>query len=159
MREQLSADFLLLQNNTRWDGLKAWTPFLGFGWSSRFPQGALVPDPTVAIRDALPVVFNKKGEISARSFLDRLAQEVPVLDGGTYRTEVEQHLREGPESSWSPLSGIVSTSTSRAIMRLVKRGILSAENRSDAPERVRLAGRNKTEIEVFSHFRLNTMTS
>lgn len=143
------------KNNTRWNGLKAWTPFLGFGWTGKFPRsGTLIVDPTDAIRDALPEVFGKRETLEADGFLVALADALPVLDGGRYRRQVEEKLREhaGADAWVSPPIGQLSTSLSRALMRLVGEGTLRSKKRADAPERVRLTGRNRAVIGEYSHF-------
>jgi hypothetical protein len=70
-------------NDTRWAGFAAWAPFLGFGWSA--VSRPLVLDPTQAIRHQLPQIFGEETELTQRQFFDRLAERLPVLDGGAYR--------------------------------------------------------------------------
>ena len=85
-------DSMFGRNNTRWDGLKDWAPYLGFAWSSKFPKaGSLIIDPTVAVQDALPSIF-EKNTLSPDEFLQSLANEVPVLDQGEYRKNGEEKL-------------------------------------------------------------------
>lgn len=145
------------QNNTRWNGLKAWTPYFGFGWTGKFPKaGTLITDPAVAIRDALPSIFGRRSTLPADEFLDGLSNGLPVLDGGVYRQAVEAKLREHQGSdAWAPPpAGQLSTATSRAILRLISNGALVGEKRADAPQRVRLTGRNRLVVEEYSHLSL-----
>lgn len=156
IQKQLSGDTVLVQNDTRWSGLKAWAPFLGFGWTAKYPTGALVADPTDAIRDALPVAFDKKRIIEARDFLAIIAEILPVLDGGRYRQGVEEKLleRTGPHAWQAPPDGHISTSLSRSLLRLIEEGVVTGSLKADFDplRRVRLTGRNRSTIGTFSHF-------
>jgi hypothetical protein len=156
IQRQISGDTVLAQNDTRWPGLKAWVPFLGFGWIAKHPSGALVADPTDAIREALPSVFGKKRTLEASDCIAALAATLPVLDGGTYRKAVEEKLRErtGPDAWQSPPDGHLSTSLSRALLRLIEEGVLTGNLKADfdPDRRVRFTGRRGSTIETFSHF-------
>lgn len=156
IQRQLPGEAILVQNDTRWSGLKAWVPFLGFGWIAKYPTGSLVADPTDAIRDALPTVFGRKRVLEACDCISALAEILPVLDGGTFRKAVEEKLRErsGPDAWQSPPDGHLSTSLSRSLLRLVEEGVLTGtfKNDFDPDRRVRLTGRRRSTIETFSHF-------
>jgi hypothetical protein len=141
----------IFQNDTRWTGLKAWTPFFGFGWLGKHPSDVLIIDPTEAITDHLPDIFDNQSKLAANEFLTALAQCLPVLDGGAYRKEVEAKLRE--HTVWlPPPDNCLSTSLSRGILRLIHEGVLKGETLSDAGPRLCLTGRNRQEIrESYSH--------
>jgi hypothetical protein len=49
-------------------------------------------DPTEALRDVLPEVFASSEMLPAPIFIERAADELPVLDGGTYRVQLEAVL-------------------------------------------------------------------
>jgi hypothetical protein len=133
-------------NDTRWAGFAAWAPFLGFGWSA--VSRPLVVDPTQAIRHQLPQVFGEETELTQRQFFDRLADRLPVLDGGTYRLEVEAKFLAG---RWErPAEGVLSESLSAALERLSAAGILELEDRADA-ERKTLTGPAGRQTRTFSH--------
>jgi len=150
IQKQVNKNVTIIQNDTRWSGLKAWSQFLGFAWSGKFPGGALVIDPTEAVADALPEIFKKRSKITAEQLVGELAQNIPVLDSGDHRNEVESKMIE--HGGWHPQpEGCVSTSLSRSILRLIHEGILVGENLSDAGSRLRLIGRAQKEIETFSH--------
>ncbi len=118
----------LLQNDTRWNGLCHWAIYLGFAWSGR----NLIIDPTVALRESLPSVFQKSNVQAVSNFLKTLSQILPVLDFGAYRQDVENALN--PASWLKPPKFHLSTSLSRAIKRLEVSGDISLEYRSDAGE-------------------------
>jgi hypothetical protein len=159
IQQQCPAGLTILQNDTRWQGLKAWSCFLGFAWSAKAPNGEfLVPDPTEAVRDALPQIFGKSKKLEARFMVNALAQAIPVLDGGTYRQKLEAELEKipGPDAWRPPPNGQLSTSLSRALLRLQEEKCLKGEKEADraAQVRVSLSGRNDQIIAEYSHFSL-----
>jgi hypothetical protein len=159
LQQQCPPGLKIIQNDTRWSGLKPWSCFLGFAWLAKAPNGQLlVPDPTQAVRDSLPQIFGKSKELEARSMVNALAEAIPVLDGGTYRQKLETELikAQGPTAWRPPPNGQLSTSLSRALLRLQEekflKGVKSAD--IDAQVRVFLSGRNNQIIAEYSHFRL-----
>jgi hypothetical protein len=142
----LEKGYTAFVNDTRWAGFAAWAPFLGFGWSS--VSQPLVVDPTQAIRHELPQVFGEDTQLTQRQFFDRLAERVPILDGGPYRQEVEAKLLAG---RWErPPDGVLSESLSVALERLSAAGVLELEDRADT-ERRTLSGPGGRQTRTFSH--------
>jgi hypothetical protein len=126
----------IVQNDTRWNGLRAWMSYLGFARDAT----SWDVDPTDAVRDVLPDVFGTAMTMLATEFLERVAGALPILDGGKYRREVEAVLKEG---SWlKPEPGQVSTSLSRALQRLDREGAIMLEQRSDTGDGITLLGRS-----------------
>jgi hypothetical protein len=113
---------------------------LGFAWVD--PKGNLVPDPTPAVRDVLPLVFEESAELSAREFIDKIAAAVPVLDSGRYREFVEANWRR---PTVEPRR--LSPSLTDALERLRNDGKLTFDDRADAPRVTRADG------STFSHVR------
>lgn len=151
LRRQLAdAGTVIVQNDTRWNGLRSWMPYLGLARNStRFD-----PDPTDAVRDALPDVFKGVTTLLAGEFLERVAEALPILDGGRYRREVEEKLKE---ETWPWMAaGHVSTSLSRALQRLDREGAMMLEQRSDTGEGAVLTGRNRKRWRDFSHVTLKS---
>jgi hypothetical protein len=137
----------ILQNDTRWNGLRTWMLFLGFARGGT--QVSI--DPTVALRDALPRLLDERETIPATLFVERAAQVLPVLDGGAYRLKVEEILLG---SSWKrPPDGQLSTSFSRAIQRLDRAGLIATEKKSDSEQGVTLTGANQRPWHSFTHIR------
>jgi hypothetical protein len=124
----------MLQNDTRYNTLKSWMSYLGFG-----REGALfVVDPTVALRGVIDDLFDREASLPARVFLSKLSERLPVLDTGLYRVRVEETLKD---SAWVPAAeGVLSTSLSRAIERLVDTGELEFEQRDDNEEGLQMTG-------------------
>ncbi len=145
-----SAEVILLQNDTRWPGYKSLAKFLGFARTdSGKPGGALLTDPTPAVFSSLYKCLPTKEYISINEFMERLADSLPVLDGGKYRKEVESKLK--PEKWKAPISGAVSTSLSRALLRLQASGDLRFADRSDSNVRISLLGRDNRTIQSITH--------
>lgn len=125
--------------NARWQTFEGWVCALGFAW--RGPHGALVPDPTPAVRAAMPAIFDYGEVLSATAFVDAVAAEVPVLDRGVYREFVRSHMKEPKPDE------VLTAPLSQAIARLrIEQGI-DLEDRADAP---RL---NLFDGSTFSHVR------
>jgi hypothetical protein len=144
---QMPSGKSVFQNDTRWAGFKDWASYLGFGCTPRFSPG-ITPDPTEAIRDVLPAVFEKHKILPAKDFIRQLGMELPVLDGGDYRIQVEALLlSRNDQHSWKALSeGQVSTSLSRALIRLHEEGVLRHNLKADIKDRVKLTGRGSRQI-------------
>ena len=139
-------DKRILQNDTRWSGLRAWARYLGFFWEGE----SIMVDPTRAVREDLLLVFGQDEVLSAAEFLARLAEIIPVLDGGRYRTEVESIL--DPTHWHRPMrEDMISTSLSRALWRLENAGVLGFETRADAGDICTLQRSGKREWARFTH--------
>jgi hypothetical protein len=126
----------IVQNNTRWNGLKAWMLYLGFAQDN----SKWFVDPTDALRDVLSGIFGTREELPGFDFVSQAASILPVLDGGVYRTQVEGVLKD----SALPRSrvGLLSTSLSRAMQRLDREGSIQLAHTSDSGEVVSLTGSN-----------------
>lgn len=155
IRGQVAEDDALLgRNDTRWNGLKHWLPYLGFGW---LQKGTVIVDPAIAIRETLPLIFGNKQTLPVDAFMASLSERIPILDGGVYRKQVEDWLLQGKgANAWKGQpQGQLSTSVSRGLLRLISAGVLTHDNLSDADARVILTGRTGTPIGTFSHFTYN----
>ncbi|MDA9393058.1 hypothetical protein WN73_21280 [Bradyrhizobium sp. CCBAU 45394] len=137
----------MLQNDTRWNGLRTWMLYLGFARG-----GAQVTiDPTDAVRDALPSIFGQDESLLAPAFVERAATALPVLDGGAYRLKIEEVLRD---SSWiRPAEGHLSTAFSRAIQRLDREGLIATEKKSDSEDGIMLIGVDQRPWRSMTHIR------
>ena len=136
------------KNDTRWNGLKAWMLYLGFARDGM----QWVVDPTVALREALPDIFESRRELTGPAFAERAASVLPVLDNGVYRTQVESSLKE---RTWPRLrAGLLSSSLSRAIQRLDREGSIALANHSDTEGVVTLTGINMRAWREVSHVAL-----
>ena len=145
-----SPEVILFQNDTRWSGFVSWATFLGLGRSDAGKaSGGFITDPTPWICDPVTTLLPPKNDMPVREFLDALAEAVPILDGGRFRAEVESKLR--PEKWKAPASDAISTSLSRALLRLQASGILRFDDRSDSESRVNLIGRAGRTVQSVTH--------
>ena len=126
----------VMQNGTRRTGLRRWAPFLGFAHDT----GELVIDPTKAIHRVLPHILTPGRSTDAAAFIKDLSSHLPVLDGGTYRMEVERVLAAG--SLGERAAHELSTSLSRALFCLHKFGVIAFERADDKNSGVLLTGRD-----------------
>lgn len=129
----------LLQNNTRWNGLCDWMLFLGFARNGK----SMSIDLTQALKSILPKIFKDTRELNGLRFVERAAELMPVLDGGTYRTKVEEILNT---TTWSrPNAGYISNSLTRALERLNHENIIQITKSSDAKKNgITLTGAKNT---------------
>jgi hypothetical protein len=136
----------ILQNDTRWGGLKDWARFLGFAVESR---AGIFFDPTVAVRTELEQFMKCGILIPAEEFFLELASRLPVLDTGSYRVEVEQALR--PETWSAPPTGYLSTALSFALRRLQNQNILDLRILADANTKLTLTRQGGRTWDSFTH--------
>jgi hypothetical protein len=126
----------LMQNEERVRGLRSWGYFLGF---IRHPN-AIDIDPTLAITDVLPNCIDPGEGMPARDLIERLAQALPVLDGGRYRNAVLDKLRD--DALLSLEASQLSTSLSRALHCLMVNQTLQFKSLSDVGSSITLTGRD-----------------
>jgi len=120
-------------NSTRWNAFRRWACSLGFAWAN--PKGQLVPDPTVAIRDALPDIFADARELTAREFVNKVGEHVPVLDSGRYREFVTSNWQRPPTENRG-----ITVALTDALERLSNEGSLFVDDRADAARVARADG-------------------
>lgn len=138
----------LIQNDTRWNGLRFWARYLGFATGG---SKAFFVDPTDAVRAEVSSVLKGSDPVDAGTFVKELARRLPVFDGGIYRMDVEGQL---DESTWRrPADGHLSMALSFALRRLRLDGSLIFEAKSDAAHGYRFTGRDYVSGEVFTHVR------
>jgi hypothetical protein len=139
----------VFQNNTRWPGFESWSSYLGFG--RRIGRNYFI-DPTTAIKPHVAACLANGRDTEVRSFVEALADRIPVLDGGRYRRLVEEQL--DPAAWMAPQAHEVSSSLSRALLRLHEAGVIQLLDLADAPAKMSLLGRHRRSIWPISHVRL-----
>ena len=127
---------VLMQNDTRRRGLKAWGQFLGFLRPAN--RGEIEIDPTVAVRDLLPDLMQEGTQIPAASLVEQLAHKLPILDGGLWRRQVLERCK--PDAFPAMAGGQLSTSLSRALLNLMRNEEIILENRADTRSGIVLTG-------------------
>lgn len=128
-------NYTLMQNEARASGLKSWGHFLGF---IRHP-GSMDVDPTIAIAEVLPECIAPGEEMPARDLIERIAQQLPVIDGGAYRVATLEKLRDNALPNLQ--SDQLSASLSRAMFGFMVDQTLQFENRADVGSSIVLTGR------------------
>lgn len=118
----------MLQNDTRWNGFKHWSVFMGFASG----DSPLIVDPTVAVRDSLAGIFKDQRTLTAVDFIDAVAMALPVLDFGSYRQLVESEIKSAELASRA--GDTLSMSLSRGLKRLETGGVVGFETRADAKQ-------------------------
>lgn len=135
----------LVVNSTRWASFRRWSMFLGFSRVERLAaqrqQVGLIPDPTRAVVDELAEIATEAEELPLVDLRARLAEELPVLDGGRYQSEVADHVGTD-ERQDEALSGPLAL----ALLRTEKSDALRLELRSDFGRPVSVAGRPLTHV-------------
>ena len=111
---------------------------LGFiepGFDNKY---TFIIDPSRAIEEELDAIFHDEEDLDSDIFMERLASNIPVLDGGIYRLEVENKM---DSKEWVPPGDKeLSYSLSKSLDGLLKEVIVVDRN-SDA------------EIRRFKNFR------
>jgi len=124
--EVLSA---LEMNSVSFGQMQHWAAYLGFGWRcGRAVRSVFVFDPTAHLKLRLMQELGRKSRrFSAAEFLKHLGEWCPVLDGGRYRTQLEEKhvLQKSSESE-------VSQPLSQALRRLSDEGWIEMSHASDA---------------------------
>jgi hypothetical protein len=117
-------DEIQLKNEARLDMFLYWASYLGLIWRARQSGGhGVIPDPTHFLRARMGRLLPPGEEVSVATFLTRLGEECPVLDGGVVRSAV---LRRMEESGVLPATTEgLSDSLSFALRRLRMEGLLT----------------------------------
>lgn len=99
-----------------------------FGFLEPFGAGYIV-DPTRAIEPFLESLFTVEKRLPVRVFIERLAEQIPLLDGGRFRCLLEPLMQE---LGWHPREAhCVSPALSHALVRLESSFRLRYEKASD----------------------------
>lgn len=130
VRDDAAASFRL-GNDSRFQNLVYWARYVGLAETFGFKDRAMhvIPDPTRAIRDELPLIFTTNRELPVMVFVERLAQRLPVLETGSVRNLVEAALIGDVVRGQDEFS----TATALALTRLSLTGELALRSLSDAP--------------------------
>ena len=143
-RQRSQCTVPLVVNDARWASFRRWARYLGLARVGL--HGRLIPDPTSAVADVLPTIMSRASDLPVDTFLERLAVQIPVLDGGRCHTEVlEQAIKADPRLT-APGDRPVSPVLAFALLRLGKRGVIRLDDRADAPSHRDVAGRVVTHV-------------
>ena len=118
-----------LTNRARCNQFVYWARFLGFSWRLNIDgRNVVIPDPTKSIARSLCAWEGMVVWRSIDAVLSKLAVDLPVLEGGVARTEIESKLataKHRPDEH-------ISRSTSFALRRLERSGQIEMDRLADA---------------------------
>jgi hypothetical protein len=101
-----------------------WASYLGLVWRARQTAGhGVIPDPTHFLRPRIERLLPPGEQVSVATFLTRLGEQCPVLDGGVVRSAVLRRM-EGA-GTLPATTEELSDSLSFALRRLRKEGLLT----------------------------------
>ena len=141
------ASFELI-NRDRFNQFVYWARFLGFAWRLDIDKrNVVVPDPTQAIARTLGRWEGRTDWLPVGEFLSRLAVDLPVLEEGTARANVESRIAPNMRRA----DGHISRSTSFALRRLERSGQIEMQRLADAPAMNLELG---SELRPVSHVRV-----
>jgi hypothetical protein len=113
----------LVVNGTRWNSFRRWSLYLGL--SRQDGHNAVIADPTRAVRDELDCLDGAPKEMALVDLRTRLAERLPVLDGGAYRKEVLEYVEVEEDVR------AVSPTLALGLLRAQRAGTLRLERRAD----------------------------
>ena len=130
-----------LLSTARYQNLVAWARYLGL---AERVNKYVIPDPSLMILKNLSQIFNEEKELRVTSFIDKIVDFCPVIDGGGVRTQLEQRLNAVNR----PIPGHLSQSLSLAFKRLEVGGYISLHHSADADSRILHVGGTNQNISV-----------
>lgn len=141
---------VLYQGAGRWVAFKEWVYFAGLGIPTLH---GLVLCPARAIREEIrrSEPLRKDRDVPLAPFLDTVAHALPVLDGGRYRKQIDELLRERGRSHSVHQ---VSPTLTLALLQLEHEGeIVLSDRPGDVAVRLSLLGRGQRIVKAASHIR------
>jgi len=119
-----------LTNESRAQNFYYWARYLGYAWYVGVGDSPtmIVPDPTAAIERHLSHLMSPGQTWPLEQLVASWGRVCPVLEGGTARSEVEELMQTPPRRSKETLS----RSTSLALERLDRRGVIKLDRQADA---------------------------
>jgi hypothetical protein len=142
----------ILQNSSRWPPFVRWAKYLGFATFVPNKDSGLCPNPAEAIRDELQLIRQAlPPEADLPSLVSEIAKAIPVLDGGSYRNEVDGLMDVRPASAGN--AETLSASLSLALLRLKDDGLVELRRVSDSPATRALSLRKGHRL-LYSHVQI-----
>ena len=137
----------------RWVAFLEWADFCGLGMPTLH---GFVMNPARAIRAVLSTkraTLGEGREILFTDFMATLSEQIPLLEGGTYRLEIDRRIHK-KESLWTRQ---ISPCTSLALLQLEHEGeIFRITRAGDTAPRFTLLGRGAEPMETpLTHIRID----
>jgi hypothetical protein len=142
-----------LTNESRVQNFYYWARYLGYAWYAGIGDAPtiIIPDPTAALVRHLPRLMATGQTLPLAQLVASWGKLSPVLEGGDARNEVEELM----QPQLSRLNGTLSRSTSLALERLDRRGIIHLEQQADAPAIMLSVGSDPLPISHITYLRTN----
>jgi hypothetical protein len=146
----------LFRGDGRWPSFQEWAYFVGLGVMSRH---GLVMTPARAIREVLNgeqprVALTATEDVLLSTFLEDIAKAIPVVDGGTYRVQIDDVLRR---TNHGLDAHQVSPCLALALLQLHHEEEIELSDRpGDVATRLSLLGREGRVVQTASHIRRGT---
>lgn len=123
---------------------------LGFFLGFLEPLGSgYIVDPTRAIQPYLKEIFHDDKNLPIKVFINRLAEFIPLLDGGLFRCLIETLMKD---LGWvADGDGYVSASLSHTLMRLENSFVIELKKLSDTEDSMQLQLPSSEAIKYVSH--------
>lgn len=123
---------------------------LGFFLGFLEPLGSgYIVDPTRAIQPYLKEIFHDDKNLPIKVFINRLAEFIPLLDGGRFRCLIEPLMKD---LGWvADGDGYVSASLSHTLMRLENSFVIELKKASDTEDSMQLKLPRSEAIKYVSH--------
>lgn len=151
--EAKSQGIELYYGDGRWSSFQEWAYFCGLAVTT---ARGFVMCPARAIREALSgapplVALPADRDVPLTAFLEHLAREISVLDGGAHRVQIDELLRV---SGHGLAAHQVSPSLALALLQLDhEEEIFLADRAGDVATRLSLLGRDGQVVKTASHVR------
>lgn len=143
-----------LNSSSRAQNFYYWARYFGYAWyiGRKNPglgetQTVVIPDPTAALERHLPALMSAGERWPLAQLVEAWGTVAPVLEGGDARIEVEELMEPG----LLPQRGMLSRSTSLALERLDRRGVIHLEQQPDAPAHLGRLLNTWPKSRFFSH--------
>jgi hypothetical protein len=139
-------------NDTRWQSFARWAPYVGLARPVTVGgKEYLMPHAFSAVADELlPLLSSEPQPISI--VFDRLAEVLPIVQGGAFRRTLADHLGSAAKGTASRDADVLDSVVAQACLALEDVGLVSIEHLSDADGVVSIADERNT-LRRCSHIR------
>lgn len=140
----------MLRNDTRLNGFKLWASY----FDVLIKSGGEQIDPTGLIRMYLKDIFVDSKELNIELFYERLIKFLPIFPDANLYEIVTTQLNEGRWPAPKKSQNELSTSISRAVMRLEIEGVISTDDVKGDGVKMKLMFTNDLAARTISHIKL-----
>jgi len=102
------------------------------GYLEVAPGGNYVVDVTRAVRRIITELFGSDDRLNIEAFLKKLGTRLPMLDGGAYRQQIEEKMKNKLQGN--DINRDISAALSLALERLRLGGVIATDAKADDPD-------------------------